>query len=179
MQIDPELIERLLNKPSNTRRDVESVGEAWPPSKGWKKRVLTRLGLWDEYQSKKKEKKARRKAVRRAKKFDARRRACAKSFGDPNAPCRQPPQKTAAKLFYKSWEWKKARFETLKKYGSKCMCCGAVERIVVDHIKPRSKFPHLELDLNNLQVLCNDCNMGKSNDDTTDFRPDQSFPTER
>ena len=43
---------------------------------------------------------------------------------------------------------------------------------MVDHIKPRSRYPALELTLTNLQVLCNDCNMGKSNDDETDFRPD-------
>lgn len=74
------------------------------------------------------------------------------------------------KDFYASWEWKKVRFNTLKKYGAKCMLCGSENRIVVDHIKPRSKFPELELDENNMQVLCNDCNMGKSNDDMTDFR---------
>jgi len=72
--------------------------------------------------------------------------------------------------FYSSWEWKKARFETLSRYGAVCMLCNSTERICVDHIKPRKKFPELELDLDNLQVLCNDCNMGKSNDDYTDFR---------
>lgn len=73
--------------------------------------------------------------------------------------------------FYLSWEWKKARFNTLKKYGAVCMLCGSDHRVVVDHIKPRSKYPELELDEDNLQVLCNECNMGKSNDDQTDFRP--------
>lgn len=73
--------------------------------------------------------------------------------------------------FYASWEWKKVRYETIKRYGPVCMCCGSDEKIVVDHIRPRSRFPELELDLDNLQVLCNDCNMGKSNDDYTDFRP--------
>ncbi len=79
--------------------------------------------------------------------------------------------KQAARDFYMSWEWKKARFETLKRYGAVCMLCGSEHRIVVDHIKPRSKFPELALEFDNLQVLCNDCNMGKSNDDYTDFRP--------
>lgn len=85
---------------------------------------------------------------------------------------RTTDKKAEAKTFYSSWEWKKARFEILKRYGPVCMLCGSEDRIVVDHIKPRSKFPELELDLDNLQVLCNDCNMGKSNDDYTDFRPD-------
>jgi hypothetical protein len=47
--------------------------------------------------------------------------------------------------------------EAIKKHGAKCLCCGATPsdgiRINVDHIKPRKKFPHLALDLNNLQVL--------------------------
>jgi 5-methylcytosine-specific restriction endonuclease McrA len=41
----------------------------------------------------------------------------------------------------------------------------------VDHIKPRSLFPLLAADPENLQVLCEDCNVGKSNVDTTDWRP--------
>src|SRR5262249_39926358 len=40
-----------------------------------------------------------------------------------------------------------------------------------DHIKPRSKFPELELELGNLQVLCADCNLGKRAWDQTDWRP--------
>ena len=80
-------------------------------------------------------------------------------------------RRSGGDAFYLSWEWKKARFEILKKFGPKCMLCGATERIVVDHIKPRRRYPALELDLENLQVLCDDCNRGKSYDDETDFRP--------
>lgn len=80
--------------------------------------------------------------------------------------------------FYSSWEWKKARFEILKRYGAKCMLCGSEHRIVVDHIKPRRFFPELSLELSNLQVLCNECNQGKSNDDYTDFRPAEGMLTE-
>ena len=88
----------------------------------------------------------------------------------------KPPEKKRSKKqisFYKTWEWKKARYNTLKKYGAVCMLCGSDYRVVVDHIKPRSEYPELELDEDNLQVLCNECNMGKSNDDQTDFRPDE------
>lgn len=80
------------------------------------------------------------------------------------------------KDFYASWEWKAARYEALRVHGHRCQCCGWAPgdthggRLVVDHIKPRSKFPELELDQANLQVLCNDCNMGKSNVHTDDFR---------
>jgi X-X-X-Leu-X-X-Gly heptad repeat protein len=40
----------------------------------------------------------------------------------------------------------------------------------VDHIKPRSLYPARALDPENLQVLCRDCNLGKSNKDATDWR---------
>lgn len=79
--------------------------------------------------------------------------------------------KKPSSMFYSSWEWKKARYEALKRYGAKCMLCGSTHRIVVDHIKPRRFYPELELCPENLQVLCNDCNQGKSYDDETDFRP--------
>lgn len=75
--------------------------------------------------------------------------------------------------FYDTWEWKKARYEAIKKYGPKCQCCGATRettRIVVDHIKPLRFNWDLRTDLNNLQVLCDECNKGKSFHDTTDWR---------
>ena len=43
----------------------------------------------------------------------------------------------------------------------------------IDHIFPRSIFPHLEYDIHNLQILCKDCNMEKSNKDNTDYRTDE------
>jgi 5-methylcytosine-specific restriction endonuclease McrA len=42
--------------------------------------------------------------------------------------------------------------------------------IHIDHIKPRSKYPELELEFDNLQVLCATCNVKKSNIDETDYR---------
>jgi len=73
--------------------------------------------------------------------------------------------------FLQSWQWKKLRYEVLKHYKKECMLCGAQEKLVVDHIKPISKYPDLRLNFDNLQILCNDCNQGKSNDDETDWRP--------
>lgn len=83
--------------------------------------------------------------------------------------------------FYDSWDWKKARYQILQKYGPRCMLCGSTRadldldgnpvRIVVDHIKPLSKHWHLRLDPENLQILCNDCNKGKGAWDETDYRP--------
>lgn len=79
--------------------------------------------------------------------------------------------------FYESDEWRKLRARVLEKYGCRCMMCGRTpkqHRIVVhvDHIKPRSKYPELELEFNNMQVLCEDCNLGKGNRYSTDYRPD-------
>lgn len=97
-------------------------------------------------------------------------------FEEPNA-ARPVQNRTKPKSdFYQSWEWKAARFEAIKMHGQRCQCCGwqpgdtTSGRLVVDHIKPRSRFPSLALDVSNLQVLCNDCNMGKSNVHTDDFR---------
>ena len=76
--------------------------------------------------------------------------------------------------FLETYEWRKVRMEALVKYGPKCMCCGATPAtgavINVDHIKPRLTHPELALDLNNLQILCHECNHGKGNWDTTDWR---------
>jgi len=82
-----------------------------------------------------------------------------------------PPQST---LFYDSREWLELRYKALATYGAKCQCCGATRQsgveIHVDHIKPRSLFPKLQLRLDNLQILCRPCNIGKSNTDETDWR---------
>lgn len=73
--------------------------------------------------------------------------------------------------FFESHVWQKLRYETLKKYGRKCMVCFASNvELHVDHIKPRSKYPYLALDPSNLQVLCRFCNLGKSNRDEIDWR---------
>ena len=62
----------------------------------------------------------------------------------------------------------------MRRHGGACQCCGATRsagaQIHVDHIKPRSKYPELELDIENLQVLCGDCNLGKSNKYIDDWR---------
>jgi len=80
------------------------------------------------------------------------------------------------KDFYDTWEWKEARFAALKRHGRQCQCCGwtpgssAGNYLVVDHIKPLRLHPQLALDPDNHQVLCNDCNMGKSFKHHDDFR---------
>jgi len=80
-----------------------------------------------------------------------------------------------AKEFLVTREWRELRYRVLRKRGGSCECCGRNYRdhgvvVHVDHIKPRSKYPHLSLVFENLQVLCEDCNIGKSNKDQTDWR---------
>lgn len=77
--------------------------------------------------------------------------------------------------FYNSWEWKKARYAAIIMHGRRCMCCGwsptsgGDGHLVVDHIKALKLRPDLALDVSNLQILCNDCNMGKAQR-SDDFR---------
>lgn len=76
--------------------------------------------------------------------------------------------------FYFSPEWRRVRYEALKRSRGVCELCGAApslgKPLHVDHIKPRSKYPDLEFDITNLQILCDDCNLGKGNTDEIDWR---------
>ena len=93
----------------------------------------------------------------------------------------KPKTKKAAKPgFLESYAWRKVRMEALLKYGPKCMCCGATPKtgavMNVDHIKPRKTHLELALEIDNLQILCGECNHGKGNWDTTDWRTDDARP---
>lgn len=77
--------------------------------------------------------------------------------------------------FYVSWEWQRLSYETKIARGRRCECCGARApevRIVTDHVKPLRWYWSLRLDATNLQVLCDDCNRGKSSRYHHDFRTD-------
>lgn len=73
--------------------------------------------------------------------------------------------------FYHTPEWIHLRYATLLRGNGKCSCCGrsASDNLViqVDHIKPKSDYPELALHPDNLQLLCEECNTGKSNWDDT------------
>lgn len=72
-------------------------------------------------------------------------------FWDPPAPKRKPIKPSV-------------RFQILKRDGYRCQMCGATAKdgatLEIDHITPVSKGGGNDPD--NLQVLCRDCNAGKS-----------------
>ncbi|WP_083698118.1 HNH endonuclease [Shewanella sp. UCD-KL21] len=101
-------------------------------------------------------------------------------MGPELAPCEFndweliPFEEPKSVSFYSSQKWLSLRLNAFEKYGSVCQCCGASPQhgavMHVDHIKPRSKYPELALDIDNLQVLCDKCNLGKSNRSETKWR---------
>lgn len=81
-----------------------------------------------------------------------------------NEPIESGPIKTqSGKDFYRSLKWRKLRFNFFMTSKRECTICRSQVKLHVDHIKPRSLFPDLSLDINNLQILCESCNFGKSN----------------
>ena len=61
--------------------------------------------------------------------------------------------------------WSKVRMQALLRDGGRCQACGKTVqdgvKMTVDHIKPREQYPWLAYEVDNLQVLCADCNRGK------------------
>lgn len=100
----------------------------------------------------------------------------------PKRPLKIDPSwtKNARELFFASDAWRSLRYQALKMGNGRCCLCGASAFsgavLHVDHIKPASLYPELRLDLSNLQVLCADCNLGKSNKDETDWRQGPTKP---
>lgn len=79
-----------------------------------------------------------------------------------------------SKEFLATKEWKRLRMDAIEKHGNCCMICGRKPpevSINVDHIIPRAVDWALALSLDNLQILCADCNEGKGNRYSTDYRP--------
>lgn len=78
------------------------------------------------------------------------------------------------KSFYERREWQDLRYRVLRNFGFKCQACNRTKAdgvvIHVDHVKPISIYPELALTESNLQVLCADCNYGKSNKFEDDHR---------
>ena len=97
----------------------------------------------------------------------------ARKRADRKKRIRNGKVKQMGNSFYSLDRWRIVRYQALKNADGKCQCCGRSGKetvLHVDHIKPRSYFPELAFSINNLQVLCEDCNLGKSNVDATDWR---------
>ena len=124
-------------------------------------------------------------AKRNAKRDKRKAKRVAAKLRKTQNPARQKPVKAnpfelpvyragMGKEFYQTRAWFDLRYAVLQARGAVCECCGASRkdgvRIHVDHIKPRFRFPHLELAVSNMQVLCEPCNMGKGSRYETDWR---------
>lgn len=79
--------------------------------------------------------------------------------------------------FLRTPQWKRARYDALLANDGRCELCardkhqlGQGRYLNVDHVKPRRARPDLALDVRNLQVLCADCNAGKGNRSSDDWR---------
>ncbi len=165
MRITTEQLEALKsNKGGFTKATLVTLG-AWPPKKGWKKRLLVNGFSPSEVEKKSQTAKKKKHEKKHRKKIRAAECKAAK-VGDVNS-----------KGFLESYAWRKLRMKVLKAYGARCQCCGRSRLhdvvIHVDHIKPRRKHPELALEFSNLQVLCDECNHGKGNWDETDWREPQ------
>lgn len=99
---------------------------------------------------------------------------CGQVLAASEAAGRIADPKDSRDYFLLCAEWRVVRMRVLARLGGKCQCCGRTAKdgvvINVDHIKPRRQYPELALDETNLQVLCDACNQGKGNWNTTDWR---------
>ena len=79
-----------------------------------------------------------------------------------------------AQRLYDSPEWQQIRYFVLKRDKGICQLCGRSRKdgvvLHVDHIVPLSIDWSKRLNPQNLQTLCADCNLGKSNHDCIDWR---------
>ena len=72
---------------------------------------------------------------------------------------------------YQSTRWADIKKVIYSLYDFKCMKCGTNQNEMhVDHICPVSKYPAMKWSINNLQLLCKNCNMEKSNVNENDYR---------
>lgn len=157
-----------------SRREAEIIGIPYPLTHGWPQRYKD-LMLTQAQQDQLQEalrvfrvtKRNRRAAKKAPETLVAKKEVAQKFFSNSFAF-------VGTDAFLESFEWRRLRMKALKQYGAKCMCCGATPAsgavMNVDHIKPRKIFPELALSLENLQILCHDCNHGKGNWDMTDWR---------
>lgn len=62
----------------------------------------------------------------------------------------------------RSPRWKSVRLTVKRRDGFRCVSCGGIGSLEVDHIKPVRTHPELAFDLANLQTLCASCHAKKT-----------------
>ncbi len=61
--------------------------------------------------------------------------------------------------------WKQNKYQTQGECCAICKISIQLKGSHIDHIKPLSRFPHLALDTQNMQITCPECNTSKNNKD--------------
>jgi 5-methylcytosine-specific restriction endonuclease McrA len=90
-----------------------------------------------------------------------------------------------AKSFYNSFAWRKVRYQFLRTQPRplRCAVCGRSTAdgvtLCVDHVKSVKRYPELRLNSSDLQVLCNECNLGKGSQFADDWRAGEGEQIER
>jgi 5-methylcytosine-specific restriction endonuclease McrA len=184
-----------IGSASITHPEAKLLGIPFPLQKGWKKRygemnipfALALQAKGARADVKKHKTKAQKRADKALQSSFSRSKGVAQPRPVMKNHQHQPTQASVQNFIQKhstvnplsddflhTFEWNAVRMMALKRYGVVCQCCGASPStgavMNVDHIKPRKIFPNLALEVDNLQVLCNDCNKGKGNWDMTDWR---------
>lgn len=66
-------------------------------------------------------------------------------------------KENANNLVYHTAEWRDLKNKVAARDGRKCLICGSVKNLQLDHIIPKSLRPDLASDLTNLRLLCYKC----------------------
>jgi 5-methylcytosine-specific restriction endonuclease McrA len=73
--------------------------------------------------------------------------------------------------------WQALRYQAKQRDGWKCVKCGYLGRLEVDHIRPVREAPELSFELSNLQTLCRFCHSRKTQIEVgfrTELSPDRA-----
>jgi 5-methylcytosine-specific restriction enzyme A len=70
--------------------------------------------------------------------------------------------KRHSKAVIATQRWRAIRQIVLRRDNYKCVICGAVGRLEIDHIKPVRDCPELSYDIDNCQALCVSCHSAKT-----------------
>ena len=143
---DPQWVEkeRVRSQEKNRR-----VRESLPP------------GAWAEYQRQYRERNIDR-VRERTLAYDRAWRAAHRNHVRARNVVRKALRKSTGQLSAAEWE------SICKKYDYRCLCCGQVKPLTIDHIVPITKGGLTTVD--NIQPLCLSCN-SKKKQKTIDYRP--------